>query len=185
MSSVSLSRPVLVLDAGYQPVNVVNLKRAVTLVCKGKAVVLQADAQQLLRAERYVLECPRVIRLLVAVAHKVYRFFRIRLSKRNLMARDGWRCQYCGSRERPLTIDHVVPRSRFPAGRGRLVDTWENCVTACLPCNIRKGNRTPREAGMTLLARPGRPRWSLSFLARRRWGDVDDATWRQYLDSRK
>ncbi len=184
MSSVSLSLPVLVLDAGYQPVNVINLKRAVRLVYKGKAVVLQADAERVLRAQKLVLSCPRVIRLLVVVAHKVYGFFSIRLSKRNIMARDGWRCQYCGTREKPLTIDHVVPRSRFPAGRAHLVDSWENCVTACLNCNVRKGNRTPQEAGMTLQAAPGRPRWSLSFLARRRWGDADFAAWQPYLDGR-
>lgn len=185
MSAISLSQPVLVLDAGYQPVNVVNLKRAVTLVCTGKAVILQSDARVPVRAERLVLQSPRVIRLLVAVAHKVYRFFRVNLSKRNIMARDGWRCQYCGAKDRPLTIDHVVPRSRYPGPQAAAADSWENCVAACLDCNVRKGNRTPAEAGMPLRQRPTRPRWSLVFLARRRWGMKDLATWQPYLNGRK
>ena len=185
MQVLSLSRPVLVLDAGYQPVNVVNLKRAVTLVCAGKAVVLQADDSTPLRSEKLVLSSPRVIRLLIVVAHKVYRFFRVKLNKRNIMARDRWRCQYCGTQERPLTIDHVVPRSRFPAGQQGDVDSWENCVAACLSCNVRKGNRTPAEAGMTLLNKPVRPRWNLSLIARRRWGEREFATWQPYLTGRK
>jgi len=184
MSAISLSRPVLVLDAGYQPVNVVNLKRAVTLVYTGKAVILQADEQALLHAEKLVLQSPRVIRLLVSIAHKVYRFFQVHLCKRNIMARDRWRCQYCGGKEKPLTIDHVIPRSRFPANRPEKIDSWENCVTACLDCNARKGNRTPAEAGMQLRSRPSRPRWSLIFLARRRWGIKEMETWRPYLDVR-
>jgi 5-methylcytosine-specific restriction endonuclease McrA len=185
MSAFNLSRPVLVLDAGYQPVNVVNLKRAVTLICTGKAVVLQADENEQLHAEKLILQCPRVIRLLVAIAHKVYRFFRVRLNKRNIMARDGWSCQYCGTRERPLTIDHIIPKSRFPVGRNGKVDTWENCVTACVDCNIRKGSRTPTEAGMALLKKPVRPRWNLNLIAKRRWGEGEVAIWRPYLTGRR
>jgi 5-methylcytosine-specific restriction endonuclease McrA len=184
MASIALSRPVLVLDAGYQPVNVVNLKRAVSLICSGKAVVVQADEGQPVRSEKLVILSPRVIRLLVAVAHRVYRFFRVRLTKRNIMARDHWSCQYCGAQDRPLTIDHVVPRSRFPQGLNGDVDTWENCVTACVECNVRKGNRTPAEAGMVLRTRPGRPRWSLSLVARRRWDELELATWEPYLAGR-
>ena len=181
MTSASLTRPVLVLDAGFQPVNVVSLKRAVALVCTGKAVVLQAEAGLVLRAEKLLLECPRVIRLAVSVAHRVYRAFHLKLNRRNLLARDGWRCQYCGASELPLTIDHVVPRSRFPAGLTGQADTWENCVAACFACNVRKGNRTPEEAGMPLSSEPSRPRWSLSLIARRRWPEYVVATWQPYL----
>ncbi len=181
MIPASLSRPVLVLDAGYQPVNVVSLKRAVGLVCTGKAVVLQTDARRVLRSERLILQCPSVIRLVIVVAHRVFRAFRLKLNRRNLMARDGWRCQYCGSVERPLTVDHVVPRSRFPAGRSAEADSWDNCVTACLACNVRKGNRTPQEAGLALLSQPRRPQWNLPLLARRRWPEHAVANWQPYL----
>ena len=178
MSGISLSRPVLVLDAGYQPVNVINLKRAVSLVCTGKAVVLQADEGVALRSERLVLQVPRVIRLLIAVAHQGWRHFRVKLSKRNILARDGWSCQYCGADDRPLTIDHVIPRSRLPAGAA---DAWENCVAACLACNVRKGDRTPAEAGLTLTTRPRAPQWNLAWLNRRRWAEGEVAAWRPYL----
>jgi len=181
MSAVSLTRPVLVLDAGYQPVNVVNLRRAVTLVCSGKAVVLQADERVALHAEKLVLQCPRVIRLVIACAHRVYQHFRVKLSKRNLMARDGWRCQYCGAADQPLTVDHVVPRARF--ARAADADAWENCVVACHACNARKGNRTPAEAGMSLAARPRAPQWGVTWLDRRRWHEGDVAAWRPYLAS--
>jgi hypothetical protein len=176
MTPLALTRPVLVLDAGYQPVNVINLKRAGSLVYSGKAVVVQADANRPLRSEKLVILSPRVIRLLVAIAGKVYRFFKVRLTKRNIMARDGWSCQYCGAQDRPLTIDHVVPRSRYPAGMNGQVDSWENCVTACVQCNVRKGNRTR--------SRPARPRWSLPLVARRRWGEWEFATWEPYLLNR-
>ncbi len=181
MSAISLSRPVLVLDAGFRPVNVVNVRRAVKLVCTGKAVVQEADEAVALRAERLVLMMPRVIRLLIVCVHRAARQLRVRLTKRNVMARDGWRCQYCGETGQPLTIDHVVPRSRL-RGRSAAVDAWENCVTACLACNAHKGDRTPPEAGMTLLSRPRAPRWNLAWLHRRRWTEGEVAAWRPYLE---
>jgi 5-methylcytosine-specific restriction endonuclease McrA len=80
----------------------------------------------------------------------------VRLSRRNLMIRDQFQCQYCARRpsQRDLNLDHVVPRSRGG------VDTWENLVVSCRSCNLKKGRRTPVEAGMTLLRQPHAPRWS-------------------------
>ena len=82
----------------------------------------------------------------------------VRLTRRNLMFRDGHTCQYCGKRPplRELNIDHVLPRSR--GGE----DSWENLVTACRVCNLRKGWKTPEEANMRLARRPFRPKWSTS-----------------------
>ena len=177
----TLLRPVLVLDAGYQAVNVVPMRRALRLIATGKAVAIDEDADTILRSERECLNCPRIIRLFIAVAHRVYRTLQVRFNKRNVMARDNHRCQYCGSDER-LTIDHVVPRSRrtreHPRGGPT---TWENCVTACLPCNLKKGNRTPDEAGMALLSKPSKPRWFLPLVNKttRQDGWVD--TWGRYL----
>lgn len=80
----------------------------------------------------------------------------VRLTRRNLMLRDGFQCQYCGKRpsHRDLNVDHVLPRSRGGA------DSWENLVVSCRLCNLKKGRRTPAEAGMTLARPPHRPRWS-------------------------
>ncbi len=178
----ALLRPVLVLDAGYQAVNVVPLRRALRLISAGKAAPVEADESILLRSEKLEIPCPVIIRLFIAVAHRVYATLRVRFNKRNIMARDGFRCQYCGSTE-DLTIDHVVPRSRRTLRNPRGGETsWENCVTACLPCNLRKGDRTPEEAGMTLRSRPHRPRWNFGLLHRSRdeaWSD----RWRRFLSA--
>ena len=93
------------------------------------------------------------------------------LSRKNVLRRDRHRCQYCRSNDR-LTIDHVIPKSR--GGK----DTWENLVAACVPCNNRKGSRTPEEAGMPLLRKPFRP--SHVMFIRDYIGRLDDK-WKPYL----
>ena len=115
---------------------------------------------------------PTVIRLrqYVRVPYK-----QLPLTRRNLFHRDGHRCQYCGSSADQLSIDHVVPRSR-----GGL-DTWENVTTACLPCNVRKGNRTPREASMPLMGKPHRPLSSLRFEAARQISAGRHGEWAKYV----
>ncbi len=176
----TLHRPVLVLDAGYQAVNVVPVRRALTLLAAGRAVAVEQDKAVALRSERTSVHCPVIIRLFIAVAHRVYRSLRVRFNKRNVFARDGHECQYCGATD-SLTVDHVVPRSRrdheFPDGGPT---TWENCVTACLPCNLSKGNRTPEEACMPLRGNPRAPRGFMPLLHRgadQRWSE----RWRLYL----
>ena len=139
---------VLVLNASYEPLNVCSVRRAHVLVFKGKAEVVE-DLGRPLRsaAERFVW--PHVIRLLTYV--RVPRSVRRKISRRALFARDGWRCQYCGTEGGKLTLDHVVPRSRG----GESV--WENVVTSCAPCNLRKGSRTVEEAGFRLPHPPRAP----------------------------
>jgi len=107
----------------------------------------------------------------------------VKFNKRNLMTRDGHRCQYCGGVDAPLTIDHVFPRSRrsnlHPNGGPT---TWQNCVTACISCNLRKGSHTPEEAGMGLLSKPGPPRWFLPILHRGP-GGVAHRAWQRFLSA--
>ena len=181
MSAATLSRPVLVLDAGYQAVNVVPMRRAITLVTTGRAVPVEEDEELVVRSERVTVRCPVIIRLFMAVAHRVYRTLRVKFNKKNIMARDGYRCQYCGQSDRPLTIDHVFPRSRRgPRHPNGGATNWTNCVTACIDCNTRKGNRTPSEAGMALLSKPASPRWFLP-LVHRKPGVRFYSRWRKYL----
>ncbi len=143
---------VLVLNASYEPLNIVSVKRAVVLLLKEKAELVEA-AQTKIRAEHLQIDVPLVIRLVTFVP--IPRRLPLPLSRRTVLARDLYTCQYCG--EQPgrteLTLDHVFPRSRGGA------TTWENVVTACGPCNRRKGNRTPDEANMKLMSAPGRPRF--------------------------
>jgi 5-methylcytosine-specific restriction endonuclease McrA len=175
-----LLRPVLVLDAGYQAVNVVPVRRALTLLASGRAVAVEQDDRVSLRSEREAVHCPVIIRLFIAVAHRVYRSLTVRFNKRNVFARDGHRCQYCGATE-DLTVDHVVPRSRRDHSHPNGGPTsWENCVTACLPCNLRKGNRTPEEASMPLRRRPSEPRGFLPLMHRHAGAGWTDR-WREYL----
>jgi 5-methylcytosine-specific restriction endonuclease McrA len=173
----------LVLDAGYQAVNVVPLRRALALLSTGKAVSVEEEAEIILHAERESFRCPVIIRLFISIAHRVYRSFRVKFNKRNLMTRDAHSCQYCGTSEAPLTIDHVIPRSRrskrHPDGGPT---TWQNCVTACIRCNLHKGNRTPEEAGMQLLTKPAAPRWYLPILHRGP-GGVAHRAWRRFLSA--
>jgi 5-methylcytosine-specific restriction endonuclease McrA len=162
---------VLVLNATYEPMNVVSVRRAVLLLLKEKAQLVEA-AEAEWRSERTALPVPLVIRLVYYV--RIPQRFSLPLSRRTVMARDHYVCQYCGVQpgKASLTIDHVLPRSRG----GDTV--WENIVTACGTCNRRKGNRTPEEAGMHLLQQPGRPRYlAITLLA----GSSAPEVWDKYM----
>ena len=139
---------VLVLNASYEPLNVTTVKRAHVLVFKGKAELIEQLDRPLSSATR-TFPWPHVIRLVTYV--RVPRAVQRKISRRALFARDGWRCVYCGTTSGRLTLDHVVPRSKG----GESV--WENVVTACAPCNLRKGNRLPEEVAMTLSVPPRAP----------------------------
>ena len=141
-------KQVLVLNASYEPLNVCSLRRAHVLVFKGKAEVIE-ELDTPLRSATATFAWPHVIRLTTYV--RVPRTVQRKISRRALFARDGWRCVYCGSASGRLTLDHVVPRSRG----GHSV--WENVVTSCAPCNLRKGNRLLEEVAMTLHVPPRAP----------------------------
>ena len=130
---------VLVLNASCERLHYVPLRRAVVLLLSKKAEIVEATSRRL-RAASLDLPEPRVIRLLRYV---FVPFRAARATRHRILQRDG-RCQYCGAANTALTVDHLLPRSRGGA------TTWENCVAACLPCNQRKGDRTPREARMRL-----------------------------------
>jgi 5-methylcytosine-specific restriction endonuclease McrA len=162
---------VLVLNATYEPLNVVSVRRAVVLLLKEKAEIVEA-AGAWLRSEQVALPVPLIIRLVYYV--RIPRRFSLPLSRRTVLARDHYTCQYCGVQpgKASLTIDHVVPRSR--GGETR----WENVITACGPCNRRKGNRTPREARMPMRREPRRPRYlALTLLM----GTSAPEAWGKYM----
>lgn len=150
----------------------VSVRRAIVLLLKEKAQIVEA-AESMMRAEHIAFPTPLVIRL-VAYARIPYRW-RLPVSRRGVLARDAYACQYCGAQpgKHMLTVDHVVPRAQ---GGGK---TWENLVTACAPCNRRKGGRRPVEAGMRLLSSPAAPRYiALAFIDT----EVKNATWQKYLE---
>ncbi len=139
---------VLVLNASYEPLNVTTVRRAHVLVYKGKAEVIE-ELDQTLHSASSTFPWPHVIRLVTYV--RVPRAVQRKISRRALFARDGWRCVYCGTTGGRLTLDHVIPRSRG----GESI--WENVVTSCAPCNLRKGDRSLEEAAMRLHAKPRPP----------------------------
>ena len=129
---------VLVLNASYEPINVCTVRRATVLVLKARAEMLE-QGEGALHSERLELDRPCVIRLVryVRIPRDVHRR---KITRKAVLARDAYTCQYCGHEASGLTVDHVIPRSRG----GESV--WENIVASCAPCNRKKGNRMPREA---------------------------------------
>jgi hypothetical protein len=157
------------LNRHFSPISVATVRRALVLLYGGTARAIDDGGEAydfpswLSMPVRHgddglaivggALRAPRVLHLLrYDRAPRVT----VRLTRRNLMIRDQFQCQYCGRRPstRDLNVDHVVPRSRGG------IDAWENLVISCRGCNLRKGRRTPTEAGMALLSVPHRPRWS-------------------------
>src|SRR5688572_27337508 len=161
---------VLVLNASYEPINVCTMRRAAVLVLKERAEVIE-KRDGVLHSERLELERPCVIRLIryVRVPRDVHRR---KITRRAVLARDSYTCQYCGRESAGLTVDHVIPRSRGGTSG------WDNIVAACAPCNRRKGNRLPTEASMPLRKHPKPP--GPTVFIRIASPRVPDA-WEQYL----
>lgn len=153
---------VVLLNADYTPLMVVKLRRAINLLVKKKAVIVEATNRIIQNTEKtFSLAVPRIIRLIDYV--KQLGRVHINCTKRNILLRDGFKCAYCGEKvnESELTIDHIIPTSR--GGK----TTFENCVSACFECNSRKKkDKTPEEAGMTLRIRPYKPSF-VQFIAMR------------------
>lgn len=161
---------VLLLNATFEPLTALPLRRAVVLIVCGKAEVVHDDQSgRLLHSATVTVPVPSVIRLsrYVRVPYRA----KVPLTRAGLMHRDGYRCAYCGGKAE--TVDHVIPRSRGGA------HSWENCVASCAKCNHRKADRLLSELGWALPAEPRAPRgpyWRLL-------AHVDDADpeWQQYL----
>ena len=164
----------LLLNATYEPLTIVDWQRAITLWCSGKVEII-AEHEREVRAVTFTFKLPSVVRLL--------RFVRVRgldhvvpFTRANIYRRDDYECQYCGGAfaSDDLTFDHVVP-----AAHGGRRD-WTNIVTACVPCNTRKGARTPQEAGMLLRRTPRKPVASPVFRVSLGIRQTP-ASWRDYL----
>jgi 5-methylcytosine-specific restriction endonuclease McrA len=149
-----MNDPVLVLNANFEPIHVCSTRRAIGLILNGKASLVLNGRGEIKTISR-IYPRPSIIRL-----EKMIRRPRptIRLSKREILRRDEYTCQYCGLHTIHLTIDHVIPRRL--GGR----HTWENLVAACPACNHRKGGRTNEQAQMRLLRSPSEPPSSAHYL---------------------
>jgi len=195
----SLSSSVLVLNRTYLAVHVIGVRRAFSLLCRELAEVIHIEDgqyanydfdswrevsemkarfkephQDWIRAVNFEIQVPRVIRLLTydRLPRQTIRF-----NRRNIFARDGNRCQYCGKRfiTSELSLDHVKPRSQGGD------TTWENIVCCCVKCNVKKGGRTPDQAHMHLTRPPVKPK--RSPLLSIKLGNPKYESWKNFLDS--
>jgi 5-methylcytosine-specific restriction endonuclease McrA len=198
-TSPGLACNVLVLNQNYLAIRVVNVKRAFSLLFRELAEVVhidqgqytsydfsewcelselarefEPDAHDWIRTVRFDIAVPRIIRL--AFYDRLPKQA-VKFNRRNLYARDGNKCQYCGKKysTSELSLDHVIPRSL--GGK----TTWENIVCACLQCNIKKGGRTPEMAHMHLIAAPKKPRRNPVITVK--LADGRYASWKAFLDN--
>jgi 5-methylcytosine-specific restriction endonuclease McrA len=158
---------VLILNASYEFLNVASIRRAVKLICKGKAEVVESYPDRVLRSISGQMQAPSIIRMRYYIIRP---FKEAPLTKKNILIRDQYVCQYCGNPGN--TVDHLIPRSKGGDS------SWENCVCACSGCNSRKKNRTPREAEMKLLRHPNKPRFISKVVLDARKNGAD---WEKYI----
>jgi 5-methylcytosine-specific restriction endonuclease McrA len=199
MNEVALNSSVLVLNRFYMAIHVANVRRAFGLLLRELAEVIHIEDGQYanynfhswreiselkaefksphedwVRSVNFEIQVPRIIRLLF---YDRLPKQTVRLNRRNLFSRDAGRCQYCGRRfpTTELSLDHVLPRSR--GGE----TTWENVVCSCVACNVKKGGRTPEEAGMRLVQRPVRPQHSPLLAIK--LGNPKYESWKTFLSN--
>jgi len=148
-----INLPVLVLNQNYEPLNVCRVRRAVILIYRGKAEMLE-NGSGFIHSVNQDFSLPSVIRLAYLIKRPRPR---IKFTRLEVFNRDHHTCQYCGKETHQLTLDHIVPRHR--GGQ----HNWENVVSACIPCNRHKAGKTPPQAGMRLLRPPSLPRGNILF----------------------
>jgi len=166
----TITLPTLVLNKGWTPISIMPVKKAITKVMSDLARIVDPNDYQLYAFEDWMMlpvaegdlfiptsnSKVRVPEIIVLQEYEKLPLREVKLTRRNLLIRDNYTCQYTGKRINmdTATMDHVVPRSR---GGG---STWENLVMCCLDINSKKADRTPDEAGLKLLKKPERPKWS-------------------------
>jgi 5-methylcytosine-specific restriction endonuclease McrA len=164
-----LQLPVLLLNQNYEPLTILKLKRAITLIILGKVDTIENENGKLIHAISLTYRVPSVIRLKYFVKIKRKE---ISLTKKNIIKRDSHQCQYCGKRTGLMTADHIMPKAL--GGE----ESWENLVCACHECNNRKGDHSLQQSGMRLLKKPKRPSYFTFVL--NEFGRPNDK-WRPFL----
>ncbi len=163
---------VLLLNISYEPLKIINWKKAITMLCLGKVEVIEEYSRDV-RSISFTVKLPSVVRLLNVVKRNSSP---VKFSRQNIYARDRYKCQYCGRKfsSEDLTYDHVLPKSR--GGKTK----WENIVTCCMECNRKKGGRTPGEASMRLVRTPEQPAWVPAVRLTIGFREIP-SSWRDYL----
>lgn len=187
-----LDGQVLVLNKSWVAVNIASVRRAMSLLFQDMARAVHpenyavydfedwCELSQFKQDGRMIATPSMSIRIPEIILLRSFNGFirkEVRFSRRNIFERDKQRCQYCGYRlsRSELTIDHVIPQSK--GGK----DTWENLVLACVKCNVKKANRTPREAHMPLIRKPTKPSWLPTLGSRIPAHQM--TSWQQFVDA--
>jgi 5-methylcytosine-specific restriction endonuclease McrA len=170
MSVNAINLPVLVLNQSYEPLNVCRVRRAVVLMQRGKAEMLENGSGFIHTASRD-FPLPSVIRLAYLIKRPRPQ---PKLTRLEIFHRDHYTCQYCGKQTNQLTLDHIIPRYRNGG------HAWENVVSACVQCNRRKAGKTPQEAGMRLIHQPQPPRGDSYFYIPLHYRKTQ-SQWQKYL----
>ena len=163
---------ILVLNYSYEPLQFCSARHAITMVFGGRAEELES-AGYIVRTSSTNFQLPTVIRVLQMVRRN--RKKGLSFSRKNILRRDNYTCQYCGTSNNPLTVDHVVPKSR--GGK----TNWTNIVVACKTCNLKKGNRTPFEVDMQLRQLPRKPDYQFIPFVIPSGPDSHIEIWQKYL----
>jgi len=163
-----LDSRVLLLNQNYEPMSICSAKRAIILLYLEKAEIIEHN-HEMVHSVSTAIPLPSIVRLcrMIHVPRK-----RILLNRKNIIKRDRHQCQYCATFDGSVTVDHILPKDR--GGQ----DSWENLVCACMKCNSKKGNQTPKEAGIVLLKKPRKPGYL--FFIQTIVGIPDDR-WKPYL----
>jgi 5-methylcytosine-specific restriction endonuclease McrA len=168
MVASALNKACLILNQNYEPLSITNIKRAISLIYLGKAEAIESYSFAV-HAISSSFTAPSVLRLLYYINIKRPS---LSLNKRNILKRDNYTCQYCGTKSGQMTADHVIPKSL--GGK----DTWDNLVCACVKCNNEKGDRTPEMVKMKLVRPPKYPHF---FFILHNLLNIPDSRWKQYL----
>jgi len=178
-----LNAPVLTLNSGMIPIDICNVKEAITLQILNKAEAVKVDDSYIIHSQYLSIPLPRVIMLLNF--HKIPKR-KVVYSRLNIIYRDDMRCQYCGRRFKmdQLTVDHVIPLSRWyeipPGRKPESPNSWENQVTACRRCNTIKGNKLLEESGLSLLKSPAEPKYMPYLVISK--AKADQYGWMEFLN---
>ncbi len=166
------SLKILVLNYSYEPLQFCSAKRAIVMVLTGRAESLELDGC-FIRSPSTTFRLPTVIRTLKMVRRR--RRKGISFSKKNILRRDNYTCQYCGDNSRMMTVDHILPKSR--GGK----TNWVNVVVACKPCNLKKGDRRLQEIDMSLVRKPFKPDYELYPFQISAGSPSHVEAWKKYL----
>jgi len=163
-----LSRKVLLLNSSYEPISIISSKKAIIMLMLEKVDYIE-NSNLNIKSEKLKISLPLIVKLKTFVYLKRRK---ISLTRQNIFKRDNYMCQYCGKKTKKLTIDHVKPKNKGG------IDSWENLVTACVKCNLAKGDRYLKDLNMPLLSIPKKPHFLIYMQG---YVNNDYKSWKPYL----